>query len=54
MTAPALEIQSVGPPPEIHAGRVIAAMLKDMARQHARVWQAIHDITRDPHARDGS
>jgi hypothetical protein len=32
----------------------IARMLKDIARQHARVWQTIHDITRDPHVRDGN
>jgi hypothetical protein len=50
----ALGIQSIGPPHEIHADRVIALMLKDIARQHARVWQAIHDITGDPHARDGN
>jgi hypothetical protein len=50
----ALQIQSVGLPPEQHADRVIALMLKDMAQQHARVWQAINDITKDPHARDGN
>jgi hypothetical protein len=50
----ALEIQSVGLPPEIHADRVIALMLKEMAQQHARVWQAIRGITEDPHVRDGN
>jgi hypothetical protein len=38
---PAIEIQSVGPPHEIHADRVVALMLRDLAKKRAQVEQAI-------------
>jgi hypothetical protein len=47
MSASALpQIQSVGLPPEIHADRVVAEMLKTLALQHASVTKAIdHALT---------
>jgi hypothetical protein len=48
------EIQSIGPPHPIHTDRIIAAILRSMAEQHARVWETIYDITHDPHIRDGN
>jgi hypothetical protein len=41
-------------PHEIHADRIIALMLNEMARKHAILWRAIYDLTKDPHLRDGS
>jgi hypothetical protein len=32
------EIQSIGPPPERHADRVVAEMIRQFAQKHARVW----------------
>jgi hypothetical protein len=34
-------IQSLGPPPQRHADRVVAAMLRDLARKHVTVGNAI-------------
>jgi hypothetical protein len=48
-----LEINSVGPPPERHASRIISAMLSHLAVRHAATWGMIHGITKDPHSRDG-
>jgi hypothetical protein len=36
-----IQIQSIGPPPEKHADRVVAEMLRIMAAEHARVSLAI-------------
>src|SRR5215831_8140952 len=41
-----LEIKSVGPPPERYADRVVAEMMRDMAKQHATLWDAIHDVVK--------
>jgi len=41
-----LEIKSVGPPPERYADRVVAEMMRDMARTHATLWDAIHDVVK--------
>jgi hypothetical protein len=40
----ALAIQSVGPPPERHANRVVAQMARHLARTHADVWTAISEV----------
>ena len=44
--APPLQIQSVGPPPERHADRVIAAMMRELARKHATLWDEIGAVVR--------
>ena len=36
-----ITIESVGPPPERHADRVVAEMLRDLARRRAQIEQAI-------------
>jgi hypothetical protein len=36
-----LEIQSIGPPPEQHADRIVAAMLRDLAKKRAQVELAV-------------
>jgi hypothetical protein len=38
-----IQIQSIGPPPEKHADRVVAEMLRLTAADHAKVWTAIQD-----------
>ena len=43
MTASA--IQSIGRPPERHADRVVAEMMRQLARDHARLWDTITGIT---------
>jgi hypothetical protein len=48
----ALEIQSVGPPPEKHADRTTAEMLRRLAKDHARLWAAISEIV--DNSRDGN
>jgi hypothetical protein len=48
-----LEIQSVGAPPERHADRIVAEMMRHLAQQHASLWEAVNDITKSPHTRDG-
>jgi hypothetical protein len=50
----ALEIHSTGAPPERHANRIVAEMMRHLATKHAAVWQIIIAITKDPHARDGN
>jgi len=37
-------IQSIGLPPERHADRVVAEMIRQMAREHAELWDAIRAI----------
>jgi hypothetical protein len=55
MTAVVLpEIQSVGAPHELHADRVVAAMMKYLAEKHAALWHEVDAITRGPHVRDGN
>jgi hypothetical protein len=49
-----LEITSVGPPPERHADRVVAEMMRHLARQHAHLWATIEEITKNPRVRDGN
>ncbi len=39
-----LVIKSIGPPPELHADRVVAAMLRQVAQQHADIWAVITKI----------
>ena len=51
---PTLEIHSVGPPPERHSNRIVAEMMKHLARQHSQLWETIEAITQDPHTRDGN
>jgi hypothetical protein len=48
------EIHSVGIPPDNHANRIIGLMLQQMARRHAQLWEAVNDLARNPHLRDGS
>ena len=36
-------IQSIGPPPERHADRVVAEMMRDLARKRATLWKAINE-----------
>jgi hypothetical protein len=44
----ALEIQSIGSPPTCDADRIVSAMMKYLAKEHAKLWQEIYDITKDP------
>jgi len=37
-------IQSVGPPPERHADRVVAEMMQELARNQSRLWDAVPEI----------
>jgi hypothetical protein len=37
-------IQSIGLPPERHANRIISEMIRQMAREHAQLWDAIRAI----------
>jgi len=37
-------IQSIGPPPERHADRVVAEMMRELARKHAWVWETIAEV----------
>src|SRR5262245_23465312 len=39
-----LAIQSLGPPPEKHADRVVAELMKQLAAKHARLWAALNEI----------
>jgi hypothetical protein len=48
----AFEIQSIGPPHEIHADRVVGEMLRDLARKRAHLQDAIAEEFRN--ARDGN
>jgi hypothetical protein len=48
------EINSIGPPHEIHADRIIGLMLQRMVKQHSELWAAIRAITTDPCGRDGN
>jgi hypothetical protein len=48
----AFEIQSIGPPHEIHADRVVAEMLRDLARKRAHLQDAVAAEFRN--ARDGN
>jgi hypothetical protein len=48
----AFEIQSAGRPPEQHADRVVAEMLREMAKTHARLWAAVDGIV--DNSRDGN
>jgi len=41
-----LEIKSVGPPPERYADRVVAEMMREMAKTHATLWDTIHDVVK--------
>jgi hypothetical protein len=54
MTMPALEIQSVGAPPEKHADRVVAEMMRHLAKQHAEMWDTIKSAAHGPFVRDGN
>jgi len=47
-----LEIQSVGPPPERHADRVVAEMMREVAKNHATLWDEIQLVIVD--SRGGS
>jgi hypothetical protein len=51
-----LEIQSSTgvAPPERHSDRIVASWLRHMAQRNALIVDAINEITRDPHARDGN
>jgi hypothetical protein len=46
------QIQSIGPPPEKHADRVVAEMMRHLATQRAHLWPAIHDVIAN--CKDGS
>src|SRR6516165_9450642 len=37
-------IQSIGLPPERHADRVVAEMIRQLAREHAQLWDAIRAL----------
>jgi hypothetical protein len=49
-----LQIQSVGAPHALHADRIVANMLRQLAEENAVLWALVHGITRDPFARDGN
>jgi hypothetical protein len=36
-----MQIRSIGPPPEKHADRVVAEMLRHLAENHANLWVAV-------------
>jgi hypothetical protein len=48
------EIQSIGPPPEKHADRVIAEIMRFIVGVRAREWPDVEAIFTDPHASDGN
>jgi hypothetical protein len=48
------QINSVGPPPEEHADRIVASWLRHLAERNAILWDTIQEITKDPYCRDGS
>jgi hypothetical protein len=55
MTALAVpEIQSVGAPHELHADRVVAAMMRHLSKQHAALWELIDGVTKGGYVRDGN
>jgi hypothetical protein len=37
-------IQSIGLPPERHADRVVAEMMRDLARKHATLWDTLTEV----------
>jgi len=37
-------IQSIGPPPERHADRVVAEMMREIARKHVTLWDEISAV----------
>src|SRR5262245_7539449 len=39
-----IEFQSIGPPPEKHADRVVAALMQQLAQKHARLWATLDAI----------
>src|SRR5215472_4085460 len=39
-----LEIRSFGPPPERYADRVVAEMMRELARKHATLWDEISAV----------
>jgi hypothetical protein len=43
----AMEIKSVGPPPELHADRVVALMLRHLAQQKANLWDIIDTLVKN-------
>src|SRR5262245_61807011 len=48
-------IQSIGPPPQRHADRVVGEMMRDLARKHADMWLIIREAIENsadgnPHA----
>jgi hypothetical protein len=45
-------IQSIGPPPERHADRVVAEMMRELAHKRAAVWRAMQEAIRT--SSDGS
>jgi hypothetical protein len=49
-----LEIQSVGAPPELHANRVVAAMMRNLSLRHATLWELVDKITKGGFVRDGN
>lgn len=52
VTKAVLQIESVGPPPERHADRVVAEMMRQLARDHSRLWDTIAKVAAD--SSDGS
>ena len=50
----ALETQSIGSPPNRHADHIVSAMMKYLTKEHAKLWQAIYGITKDPRVMDGN
>jgi len=46
------EIQSLGLPPERHADRVVAEMMREVAKTHISVWDTISEVIKD--SRGGS
>jgi hypothetical protein len=50
--SPSVAIRSVGRPPERHADRVVAEMMRQLARDHSRLWDTIAEVAAD--SSDGS
>lgn len=47
-------IQSIGPPPERHADRVVAEMMRALAKKHATLWDEIGRVVCTAHGGAGS
>jgi len=52
VTKAVLQIESIGRPPERHADRVVAEMMRQLARDRSRLWDTISEVVAN--SSDGS